>query len=32
MQSYGASAPVNQLMEKFGFTVGNVVDTIKSLL
>jgi transketolase len=32
MQSYGASAPANQLMEKFGFTVGNVVDTIKSLL
>ncbi|MBE0576692.1 MAG: transketolase [Desulfuromonadales bacterium] len=32
MQSYGASAPANQLMEKFGFTVGNVVDTIKTLL
>jgi transketolase len=28
MQSYGASAPAEQLMEKFGFTVANVVAKV----
>lgn len=32
MTGYGASAPASVLMEKFGFTVRNVVDTAKSLL
>lgn len=32
MQSYGASAPIDQLMKKFGFTVENVISTVKELL
>ena len=32
MQSYGASAPAGQLMEKFGFTVENVIAKVKELL
>lgn len=32
MPGYGASAPASILMEKFGFTVKNVVETAKSLL
>jgi transketolase len=32
MQSYGASAPANQLMEKFGFTLENVIAKVKELL
>lgn len=32
MKSFGASAPANQLFEKFGFTVENVVATVKSVL
>jgi len=32
MKSFGASAPANQLFEKFGFTVENVVSTVKSVL
>ncbi|MCK4508732.1 MAG: transketolase [Desulfuromonadales bacterium] len=32
MRSYGASAPAGQLMEKFGFTVENVIAKVKELL
>ena len=32
MQGYGASAPADQLMEKFGFTVENVIAKVKKLL
>ena len=32
MQSYGASGPIAQLMEKFGFTVDNVVAKVKELI
>jgi transketolase len=32
MKSFGASAPANQLFKKFGFTVENVVTTVKSVL
>jgi len=32
MTGYGASAPASVLMEKFGFTVRNVVEAAKSLL
>jgi transketolase len=32
MQSYGASAPIDQLMKKFGFTVENVVAKVKELV
>jgi transketolase len=32
MQSYGASGPAGQLMEKFGFTADNVVAKVKELL
>ncbi len=32
MQGYGASAPADQLMEKFGFTVDNVVAKVKDLI
>jgi transketolase len=32
MQSYGASGPAGQLMEKFGFTTDNVVAKVKGLL
>ncbi len=32
MQSYGASGPIAQLMEKFGFTADNVVAKVKELL
>ena len=32
MQGYGASGPAGQLMVKFGFTVENVVKTVKELL
>ena len=31
MKTFGASGPANQLFEHFGFTVENVVDTVKSL-
>ena len=31
MKGFGASGPANQLFEHFGFTVENVVDTVKSL-
>lgn len=31
MHSFGASAPADKLFEKFGFTVDNVVKTVKSL-
>ncbi|NLZ81385.1 MAG: transketolase [Clostridiales bacterium] len=31
MTGFGASAPANQLFEKFGFTVENVVKAVKSL-
>ena len=32
MQGYGASGPAGQLMEKFGFTVDNVVNTVKEMI
>lgn len=32
MQSYGASAPAHVLFEYFGFTVENIVKTVKSML
>ena len=32
MQSYGASGPAGQLMEKFGFTAENLVKKVKELL
>ena len=32
METFGASAPANQLFVKFGFTVENVVNTVKDLL
>ena len=32
MRSYGASGPIAQLMEKFGFTVENVVAQVKACL
>ena len=32
MQSFGASAPAAQLFEKFGFTLDNVVESVKSLM
>jgi transketolase len=32
MQGYGASGPAGQLMEKFGFTVDNVVAKVKELI
>ncbi len=32
MQGYGASGPAGQLMEKFGFTVENVVNTVKDII
>ena len=32
MKSFGASAPAAQLFEKFGFTVDNVVKTVKSVM
>lgn len=32
MEGFGASAPAEQLFEKFGFTVDHVVETAKSLL
>lgn len=32
MKSFGASAPANLLFKKFGFTVENVVATVKSVL
>lgn len=32
MNTFGASAPAKVLFEKFGFTVENVVDTMKSIL
>ncbi len=31
MKGFGASGPDNQLFEHFGFTVENVVNTVKSL-
>ena len=31
MTGFGASAPANVLFEKFGFTVDNVVKTVKEL-
>jgi transketolase len=32
MTSFGASAPAGTLMEKFGFTVGNIVEKARNLL
>ena len=32
MKGFGASAPANQLFEKFGFTVENVVKTFKGIM
>ena len=32
METFGASAPAKKLFEKFGFTVSNVVNTVKELL
>ncbi|MDF2472573.1 MAG: tkt [Anaerocolumna sp.] len=32
MKGFGASAPAGELFKKFGFTVENVVSTVKSLL
>ena len=32
MDKFGASAPAKVLFEKFGFTVENVVNTVKSIL
>ena len=32
MTSFGASGPANQLFEKFGFTIDNVVEKVKSVL
>ncbi len=32
MDSFGASAPANQLFEKFGFTVENIVTKVKELI
>jgi len=32
MNNFGASAPANVLFEKYGFSVKNVVDTMKSIL
>ncbi len=32
MKSFGASAPADQLFEKFGFTVENVIKAVKSIL
>ncbi len=32
MQGYGASGPAGQLMEKFGFTVENLIAKVKELL
>lgn len=31
MKGFGASAPAGQLFEKFGFTVRNVVETVKNM-
>ena len=31
MKGFGASGPAAQLFEKFGFTVENVVNTVKAL-
>ncbi len=32
MHTFGASAPLKALQQEFGFTVENVVATVKSLL
>lgn len=32
MKSFGASAPAEQLFEKFGFTVDNVIKAVKSII
>ncbi|MBQ0099252.1 MAG: transketolase, partial [Firmicutes bacterium] len=32
METFGASAPAKQLFTKFGFTVENVVETVKSMV
>ncbi len=32
MQTFGASAPVKELMKKFGFTVDHVVEAVRTLL
>lgn len=32
MKSFGASAPAKKLFEKFGFTVENVVETVKGIM
>ena len=32
INQYGASGPANQLFEKYGFTVENVVKTVKEVL
>jgi len=32
MSTFGESAPINDLMEHFGFTVENVVDTVNEVM
>jgi transketolase len=32
MHTFGASAPIKDVMKKFGFTVENVVATVKQVL
>ena len=32
MHGFGASAPADKLFKKFGFTVENVVNTVKSIM
>ena len=32
MTSYGASAPLKVVMEKFGFSAANIVEKVKALL
>jgi transketolase len=32
MNTFGASAPINVLMEKFGFTSQNIINTVRKLI
>jgi transketolase len=32
METFGASAPINVLMEKFGFTSQNIIQTARKLI
>jgi transketolase len=32
METFGASAPINILMEKFGFTSQNIINTVRKLI